>query len=466
MTASSPPARISNQTTQLIESWLREHLGGEVVSLTQQARWRPVWFADVERDGQLLPLMIRGERVDSPLVFPLRHEMTLQRLLGEHGIPVPEVFGWIEELPAYVMARIPGVPHFEAATDAERTDVVREYMTLLARLHRLDVAGFAAAGIERAERPELSGALGMAAFEEVYRRTKARPDPFLEFALGWLRRNPLPAHVREAPIVWDSGQFHHQAGRITGLLDVELGHIGDPMMDLAAFRMRDTVLHFGSFDDLYATYVEAGGFELDMAAIQHHHIAFTLSNQLAFHGALAAPSATSNYMTNLQWCTETNRHAVEALAERLALELPDVDIPDAEPTSASVAHAHHVRTLGAVRADDDYLSYVLRGEFRLARHLQRFDEIGVAVVAADLDDLRPLLGHRPRSAAEGDADLEELVLHDGGARDEDLVQLFHRRFCRQHALLGPRGSAMTTHHVVQRFTGTRTPTRASLLQAD
>jgi aminoglycoside phosphotransferase (APT) family kinase protein len=437
---------------QIIETWLHEHVGGKVVSLRQQARWRPVWLADVQREGELLRLMVRGERVDAPLVFPLRHEMTLQLLMGERGIPVPRVHGWIEELPAYVMDRIPGVPHFEQSTDAERAQVVREYMTLLAQLHRLDVQEFAAAGIARAERPELSGALGMVAFEKVYRQTKRRPDPFMEFALGWLRRHPLAPHQREAPIVWDSGQFHHEHGRITGLLDVEIGHIGDPMMDLAAFRMRDTVLRFGDFDEMYATYADAGGFDLDMAAIQHHHVAFTLSNQLAFHGALAAPTPSSNYMTNLQWCTETNRHAVEALAEVLDLELPAADVPAEASATAAIAHAHQVRTLGSLSPDDEYLTYVLRGAFRLARHLQRVAEIGAAVEAADLEDLKELLGHRPRSAAEGDAALEAFVLDDDGRHDEPLIQLFHRRFSRQHATLGPPGSAMTTHHVVQRFT--------------
>ena len=34
-------------------------------------------------------------------------------------------------------------------------------------------------------------------------------------------------------------------GKILAVLDLELGHIGDPMMDLAAWRMRDTVVGYG-----------------------------------------------------------------------------------------------------------------------------------------------------------------------------------------------------------------------------
>ena len=436
---------------ELIPSWIRDNLSAEVVSLQRTARWRPVWIAEIEAEGSRRPVMVRGERADTPLVYPLKHEMTLQRLLGEHGIPVAGVLGWIEELPAYVMEVVPGRPDFAGATDEERAHVVTEYMQLLARIHRLDVEEFAEAGIVRAQGDERPDTTGMAAFERLYRATKKRPDPFLEFALAWLRRNPLPPHDREAPIVWDSGQFHHQNGRVTGVLDVEIGHIGDPMMDLAAFRMRDTVLHYGNFEDMYATYVQAGGFPLDIAAVEHHHIAFTLSNQLSFHGALADPAPGSNYMTNLQWCVETNRHAVEALAEYLGLDLPEIEIPATDESLAAVAHAHQARALRSIQAEDEFVAYEVRAAFRLARHLQRVDEIGRAVEAADLDDLRPLLGHRPKSAAEGDAALEAFVLADDGTHDEALVQLFHARFSRQHATLGPAGSAMTTHHLVQPF---------------
>jgi hypothetical protein len=215
--------------------------------------------------------------------------------------------------------------------------------------------------------------------------------------------------------------------------------------------MRDTVLHYGDMDQMYADYVDAGGFALDRTAIQLHHVAFTLTNTLSFHGALAAPAPGSDYMTNLQWCCETNLHAIEAVAEVLDLALPPVEIPEPHPSAAAVRHAHQTRTLSSVRTQDPYLTYRLRGAFRLQRHLQRVDEIGAALEAADLDDLRALLGSRPRTALEGATALEEYVLADDGAHDDELVLLLHRRHAREHATLGPAGSAMATHHVVTPF---------------
>src|SRR3981081_537848 len=62
---------------------------------------------------------------------------------------------------------------------------------------------------------------------------------------AWAGGGRARSRGRETPVVWDSGQFHHSRGHLVAVLDVELGHLGDPMMDLAGWRMRDSVLGFG-----------------------------------------------------------------------------------------------------------------------------------------------------------------------------------------------------------------------------
>jgi hypothetical protein len=330
-----------------------------------------------------------------------------------------------------------------------------DYMGILARVHALDPTPFGDAGILRAPEPAQSGMIGMQAYEQAYRRVKKRPDPFLEFCLGWLARNPADTKGREAPVVWDSGQFHQRDGRIAALLDLEIGHVGDPMMDLAAFRMRDTILGYGDMGELYDRYAEITGEPVDVAAIQHHHFAFTLTNQLAFHAALADPPAHSDFMTNLQWCSETNLFAVEALGEILGIELPEVALPEPrEPAESpiAIAHRHLVHSLRTLDAGDAHAQHQLRILFRLARHVARFDEIGDGLTEADLDDLDALLGRRPASWQEGDAALEQYVFEDGGAHDRELIVLFHRRLSRLKAQLGPAGSAMARHLPIQPFT--------------
>lgn len=435
-----------------IVRWFEQDFGGEVVELSRQTRWRPVWFATVARGGIRHELVVRGDRTDMPLIFPLRHEMTFQRLLGDHGIPVAKVHGWIDEPMAFVIDRVGGQEHFGDTSDTERSAAVDDYLTVLARLHALPVEPFAAAGIHRAADPSEAGLVGLRRYEEHYRALKKHPDPFLEFCLGWLGRNPVDTAGREAPVVWDSGQFHHAGGRILAVLDLELGHIGDPMMDLAAWRMRDTVVGYGDMARLYARYEELSGAPVDLDAIRWHHLAFTLSNQLAYSHALRDPAPGSDLMTNLHWCCETNLFATEAWAEHLGIELPEVETPEPRFSTADVGHGHLVRALRSISTDDPFLRHEVRILFRLARHLQRRDEIGEALEVADLDDLERLLGARPHDWRDGEAKLEAFVLADtAGRHDAELVRLFHKRNLRAHMLLGPAGSAMTRHHTIQKF---------------
>jgi len=436
-----------------VTAWLEAHIGGTVVHIARQPRWRRVWFADIDRDGERLELCVRGDRTDMSLIFPLRHEMRFQSLLHDHGIPVPKVYGWIEDPCAYVMDRVPGREDFAQATDDERWSVVDDYVQILARLHQLDLTPFVEAGIIRAPRPAESGLIGMQRYERMYRSTKRHPEPFMEFCLGWLRRHAPDSKGREAPIVWDSGQFHHRGGRIAAVLDLELGHIGDPMMDLAALRTRDTVIGYGDFTQLYNRYAELTGAPVDLDAVRIHHFAFTLTNQLAFAAALREPAPESDLMMNLRWCGETNLFATEALADYLDIELPTVEMPEPRGSRVAAAHEHLVQTLRLLETADEFVRYRARIAFRLARHLQRYDEIGDALVEADLDDLHQLLGRRPATWRDGEAELERFVLADAdvGRHDEALIALLHRRNLRAQMLLGPAGAAMTRHFPAQRF---------------
>ncbi|MEX1218126.1 MAG: phosphotransferase [Acidimicrobiales bacterium] len=446
------------QDTEAVRRWVEEHLGGTVASIWRQPRWRPVWFVELESEGRTTSLVVRGDRTDMPLIFPLRHEMTLQLMLFERGIPTPAVHGWIDQPMAYVMDRVGGQQHFENTSDADRKSAVDDYLQILARMHALDVEPFAAAGIMRADMPEHSGVLGLHRYESVYRSTKNGPDPFLEFCLGWLHRYPPQSKGRESVICWDSGQFHNANGAIVSVLDLEIGHIGDPMMDLAAWRMRDTIVGYGDFPALYSRYEELSGTEVDLDALMRHHFAFTLTNQLALGQAVRRPNADTDLMTNMQWCYETNLFATEALAEILQVELPTIAEPESFQGQASVPVEHMATVLkslsvgdGAVQ--DEFLKYRLRALFREARHAARAIEVGDQVDAADLDDLHELLGHRPTDWRAGEAELEAFVLADArtGAFDETLLVLFHKRNLRAHQLLGPPGSAMATHLPIQRF---------------
>lgn len=434
-----------------ITRWVEKRVGGKVISIERQPRWRPIYFIDAERDGELLRLCARQARTDMPMMFPLRHEMTFQRLLHEHGILVPRVYGWCDDPACYIMDALPGVDHLQGLDADGRQKVMFAYMEQLARLHALPVGPFKRAGIFAAQSPADAHVAAQRRYEALYRADKRKPDPFLEFALGFIKRHSIGPSSREAVVVWDGGQFLRSDSDLIALIDLELGHVGDPMMDLAGMRLRDTVLDFGDLTTLYRHYAKFSGRPLDWDAVKYHHLFFALTNALNNNAAMAAPVKESDYMVNMQWVNETNRFALEAIAGYMGLDLPVVELPEDEQTPATVAFAQLVRILREVDADDPMTQHELRGAFRLARHLTRWDEIGRAIMQDNLDDINVLIGRRPGNWREGETMLEEFVMADNGRSDEALIALFNRRLQRAQALNGPRGSAIARHLILQPF---------------
>lgn len=449
-------------TLEQVQQSLEKTLGMKVHRLRRQARWRPCWFVEGERDGAAFNVVVRAERVDT-CVQPLTQEVKFHRLLEENGILVPKIHGWLEDLGAVVLDMVPGRPDFHGTDEADRNRVVDEYLQQLAKLHALPIAPFVEAGLLRAKTPEESGMMMHFELERLWRTRKRHPNPHLEFCLGWLHRNPPLSKGRETPILWDSGQFHHHDGHLTAVLDLEFGHIGDPMADITVWRMRDTLIPFGDFKKLYARYEELTGTEVDVEACKRHHLAAALSNDMIFGPAFLDPVAETDQMNNMQWTSETNLHATEALAEYMGLELPTVELPDPKDTRTANTFEHLIGTLRRLGAETgDFVSHEIRLAFRTVRHLARANEIGDAVVEADLDDIHKVTGKRPENWREGDAWLEQFVLadKDTGKFDEQLVWLFHRRNLRNHMQMGPAGSKMVEHFTCQRFDDGVTPNTA------
>lgn len=407
-------------------------------------------MVDVHLHGTSLDLYVRGERLDSVSAFSLDHEMAFQGLLAERGIRVPRVHGRIDDPVAYVTDRAAGSDDFDGTDDDARRAAMEDYVDILVNMHALDPAPFADAGIVRADRPERSHLVGLEHFErQAYRAEKKRPDPFLEFALGWLRRNEPENPGREGPIVWDAGQFHHQDGRITALLDLEFGHIGDPLSDLAALWVRNPFIAFGDVAHLMRRYRDRSGTDLDLDAIRWHYILWCLSNQLEFHAVLAEPVPGTDYMLNLHWCIETNLMALEAIASALEVPLDVVEPVTATRSAYAPASTHLTRSLEELTADGEgYARYRTRMAVRLASHLERVGELGAAVVAADLAEAGALTGVPSSTWEAGEAELEGFVLDDGGEHDAALVTLFNRRLHRARMLTGPEGSWITQHRDV------------------
>ena len=425
--------------------WLEKNLRGRVLNISRVERWRPAWNIDMEVNGRVVPLHARGER-EPEIIVPYRigDEVRTHNLLEAHGIPVPHVYGLCDEPYVLVMDRLDGhVDMSFAANDDERRRLLDEYLELLARIYEIPLNEAAAVGFDIPEDSAATG-LGYIRTMEAMYRTRMEgltPDPVVEFLLRWLKENvPADRHALTRFIPYDAFQFMFANGRITGLLDFELAHVGDPLMDLAALRIRDTIKSIGELAEIGTRYEEITGVRLDHEVIEYHTVLYNAVSPISTGPPLARPVPGVDWISYLAWYTNMTRWSFECIAELGGYKLQPVAVPQPRPTSHTAAIRHLVDGLRAASRGD----YELMSLGRLASHLRRVDEIGPALEAADLDDLAQVLGYRP-DPGEAGAELLHLVQTAGSDRDEELVRLLDARAQRMHLTLASVNSLMVRH---------------------
>jgi aminoglycoside phosphotransferase (APT) family kinase protein len=392
-------------------------------------RWRPAWFADVERDGQLLSLHVRGDRRSDVLPFPsLQREADILRVLEAGGIPVPHVHGMCTDPEAIVMDAVPGIRDVTRLGEDEARAVAEEYVELLAAMHALDITDFVAIGLDRPATPEGIGLGMLEAYLPLYQRTKAGPEPLIEFAIGWARRN-VPAHrTKPAFVHFDAGQFLHVDGRITALYDFETCLIGDPMMDLAALRMRNPAEPVGAdLAYLYKHYAAAAGSPLDLDALRFHTVVFALVGVMALAGTMAEPLPGSPHLEYLWWDLMQRRTLVWALAECVGVE---IDRP-ARPTPAPTAQTPLLRmvedSLAQLEPATKQDRYRQRSLALLARCATHAESVRSELDAQTAAESAALVGATPQALHDSATALEAFVQTADATQDAALVQLLARQ---------------------------------------
>ena len=140
-------ARLGPQIERLV--------GGRIISLERQPRWRKAWYAAVERAGETLPIYVRGDKQIDAEPYPgLGREAAILRLFGAGGLPVPRVYGMTQDPISIVMERVRGTRDVgQAINDDERRGLAEQYIEVLARMHSLDVKPFVQAGVAPAQDP-------------------------------------------------------------------------------------------------------------------------------------------------------------------------------------------------------------------------------------------------------------------------------------------------------------------------
>lgn len=253
----------------VIVSGVRRTFGGNARrAWSFDAAWRE-GGARQEVEGIMLSQVERAQ-VDAEL----EREHALLAGLGAAHVEAPatlalDATGATIGAPSIVLERRPGDANavgFLKSDDLRAGRALTLHLAeLAARLHTFDWRG---AGLARvlADGPVPDDARELArrqidAWQASFEEVRAEPHPVLASVYRWLSAH-LPEPDRTSVVHGDfrPGNFLYVEDRITGLLDWELAHLGDPVEDLAwAYRKFWSPERFVPIEDFVAAYARAGG---------------------------------------------------------------------------------------------------------------------------------------------------------------------------------------------------------------
>lgn len=427
--------------------------GGKIVEIERQVRWRPSWYAKVLKDGRMDRIYLRGDRTGDAAIFPdLRREADIIAILERHGIPVPHIYGFCDSPPCIVMESLPGTRDMAEEPDAEvRAAIGGEYMRAIAAMHDLPLEPFVAAGVHRPSTAEEIALVGVSAYMPLYRRTKVKPEPLLEFAIGWMRRN-VPTDRTDARFVqFDCGQFLFDKGRLTGIYDFEFAMIADPMMDLATMFMREAVEPLGSpFEALCEEYARAYGQPVDQRAVLFHTLQFATLGTMQFAGTVAHGMPGDPHSIYLEWDLSLREVMIIALSKLMGQPRPE--IPPLEARSGALSGligkiGDTLSRLNGAEPIDESSKYQLQNMLSL---LERFDTVGQSARDQDLTEIGALLAGDFTDVAEAEQALESHILQAGPEEDAALFHMLASMHARHLQIAAPTKIAGSAHEVTRR----------------
>lgn len=418
-----------------IVAWIEANVGGKVERFEQQPRWRGGWWVDVRRDGELLNLYVREDRYEPFPPWPLEHEAGALQILERHGVPVPHVYGVIDDPHATVMDNIPGGFDFAGVPEAERVAVLEDFAAALARQHAIPPEELAAQGVMAMPRTAEEISLGcFKTCEAMYLAAKRLPEPRIEFLRQWVYRN-VPRHRDKVSILSvDSGQFLFEDGKVTGLYDFEYACLGDPMIDVAFVPLRLSMYNAGDVTPFFRSYRELTGetFELDVLAF--HAVWWGLCTPFILTGGMHSPTPQATYFEYVGWYIGSIISQLEVLADAKGIALGhDVAVPEAQPSRWASIFDVMAGKVPAATPDEPYAITEQRKGLELARRMDAWRGVEDAYVA----EVASLTGRTAANWLEADRALEEFVLAAGPERDEELIRLFHKWAVTQARVLLP-----------------------------
>ena len=415
-----------------LTAWVESTIGGAITEYrrTTSGGSRTTYLVDIERDGVTLPIVVRveGQGSFTGTELTLTREAEAYRALSRAGVLVPALLGVRSDGSAIILERLDGTDDLRSLEADERSCVMDHFITVLCDLHSLDTTSLDLPGYARPATAQQHAQLDI----EMWQRLGAAVedlDPLIAFAGAWLHSHAPVAVQRTCFVQGDTGpgNFLASQGRVTGLVDWEFAHLGDPVDDVAWVLMRSS----GGLADpseIIASYEKQSGLAVDPTSLAYYSLAVqyrcAITTSLAVAGGGARGWAP--------YLLVTQRY-LAGIAAGLCRITETADAEPFEPASpASPRSALYDRLLDDVRAavksiEDIEVREATRNSQILVHLLRAADRYGAELDVAEHADAQATFGS---SAQPSRADIETA----GSMGDRNLLGYLLRRRRRQALL--------------------------------
>jgi aminoglycoside phosphotransferase (APT) family kinase protein len=384
--------------------------------------------------------VLRADTGDGPFTgteLTLAREAAVYGALGGSALPIPRLVAATPEGDALLLERAPGTESFDGLDDAAGARVMDAYVDALAALHGEDADALALPGFARPTLADPARA-ELSLWRGVLEARVRRPAPLARFAFAWLERHAPQRAERISLCHGDvgPGNFLHQSGRVTALLDWEFAHLGDPLDDLAwlAFRGHHLNDGVGDLDAQLARWSERTRLAADRSRIAWYRALVMLRMLVSCQAALDSGAATLDRTIYFSLTALLGWLLPAALAELAGVEI------EAKPAPPAGAESEEAEVLASLASD---FSGVLlpalpaaaqgraRGNLLLLLHLQAAARFGASVRATERELLTRALG---RDEGEPLRALDERMRRAPAAEDERWLRCFAELGARRLAL--------------------------------
>jgi aminoglycoside phosphotransferase (APT) family kinase protein len=417
-----------------LRQWVEANADGRVVGEERPAVGgsRELYLVDVERhDGTVVPLVLRcegGGSFSGTEISPAKEAVVYRALVGT-AVPTPRVLALAPNGAAMLMERVPGSADLPPLRTDARTATMRSFADALAALHALDVESLDLPGFPRPRTAEDHARLDLELWARLASNGVPVLDPLLRYTGAWLWAHAPTTVARTVLVQGDTGpgNFLADDGVVTGLVDWEFAHLGDPMDDWAWVEMRADADEIPALHDQYT---RTTGIPIDPDRIAYYRIAVDYRCAITTSLAVSRGGGARGWAPYL---LQTERY-LDGIATRLSARL-GVDEPgEAVPSAASDRGAHFDALLEGIRSAVRHLDDVeVREQTRnlqiLVRYLRAFDELGAEIEARDRADRAATFPDHV-----DDARLGELVEVAGRVGDEPTLRYLLRRRSRERLL--------------------------------